>query len=162
MTKVEFTLFAKSEFTDQHRTILAEMLREQGKVRGDFDKKIDRCRILCIASIDSHPVAIGAIKESTKSDFDSAKADLPALADEFEWELGYLFTRPASKDKGLASQVVRMLLAAYGDAPIMASTEICMNPGMVRILEKNGFRVFGKPWQSGIHRNMLGLFLRKR
>jgi hypothetical protein len=37
-----------------------------------------------------------------------------------------------------------------------------MNPGMVRILERNGFRAFGKPWKSGIHGNMLGLFLRKR
>jgi len=42
----------------------------------------------------------------------------------------------------------------------MASTEITANPAMVRILEKQGFRLFGKPWKSDIHGNYLGLFLR--
>ena len=42
----------------------------------------------------------------------------------------------------------------------MASTEITNNPGMVKILERNGFRLFGKPWKSKIHSHYLGLFLR--
>jgi GNAT superfamily N-acetyltransferase len=162
MRTIDFRLLEKTEFTENHRTLLADMLREQGKVQGDLSCKIDRCRFLCVADVDDQPAAIGAIKEMTKSDFDSTKADLPALANEFQWELGYLFTRPAHEGKGLASQVVRMLLSEYGEGPIMASTEVCMNPRMVRILEKNGFRTFGKPWKSGIHDNMLGLFLRMR
>lgn len=42
----------------------------------------------------------------------------------------------------------------------MASTEIAANPGMVKILEKHGFRQFGKPWKSSLHKNYLGLFLK--
>ncbi len=30
---------------------------------------------------------------------------------------------------------------------------------MVKILEKNGFRLFGKPWKRNIHDHFLGLFL---
>jgi len=42
----------------------------------------------------------------------------------------------------------------------MASTEISANPRMVGILEKNGFRHYGKPWKSSLHDNFLGLFLK--
>ena len=160
MRTTDFRLFQKMEFTKEHRTLLADMLREQRKVQGDLNSKIDRCRLLCIAYVDDQPAAIGAIKEATQSDFEPAKSDLTALADKFHWELGYVFTRPAHAGEGLASRIVRMLLNAYGDDPIMASTEACMNPGMVRILEGSGFRTFGKPWKSAIHDNMLALFLR--
>lgn len=40
------------------------------------------------------------------------------------------------------------------------SAAITANPAMVRMLEKMGFRLFGKPWKSGIHDNYLGLFLK--
>lgn len=42
----------------------------------------------------------------------------------------------------------------------MASTEVSANPRMVKILEKSGFRFFGRPWKSSIHDNYLGLFLK--
>lgn len=160
MKTTDLRLFEEREFTEEHRVLLADMLCEQNKVRGNLNSKIDRCKLLCVAYVDDQPVAIGAIKETTQSDFEPTKADLRALADKFQWELGYVFTRPAHEGAGLASRIVCMLLSAYGDGPIMASTEVCMNPGMVRILERSGFRCFGKPWKSAIHDNMLALFLR--
>ncbi|HGY2645760.1 TPA: hypothetical protein ACNVDP_003410 [Klebsiella aerogenes] len=30
----------------------------------------------------------------------------------------------------------------------MASTEITENPRMVHILERNGFKLYGKPWKT--------------
>jgi len=42
----------------------------------------------------------------------------------------------------------------------MATTEISNNPGMVAILNKNGFKQYCKPWKSSIHKNYLGLFLK--
>jgi GNAT superfamily N-acetyltransferase len=161
MMTIEFKLLEKSEFTKEDGRLLAKMLREQGKVQGGLTTKIERCRFICVARIDGEPAAIGAIKQMTKSDFGSAKADLPRSADNFQWELGYLFTYPQREGKGLASQIVRMLLDAHGKEPIMASTEVSKNPGMVRILEKNGFKASGKQWKSAIHGNLLGLFLRQ-
>lgn len=38
----------------------------------------------------------------------------------------------------------------------MATTEIKANPAMVKILLRNGFELFGTPFISGIHNNILG------
>ncbi|MBK8163121.1 MAG: GNAT family N-acetyltransferase [Gammaproteobacteria bacterium] len=138
----------------------AEALRRQGKVQGDLSKKADRCKLLCIARIDEEVVGIGAIKTKTKSDFSEQKADLSELSDDFDWELGYLFTDPEHTRKGIAGNVAKLLVDAHGQDNLMASTEVSANPGMVRILETLGFRHYGKPWKSAIHDNYLGLFLR--
>lgn len=136
------------------------MLRKQGKVKGDLATKADRCKLVCIAKVDGTVIATGGIKPKTASDFTSEKAGVPDLSSEFEWELGYLYTERDYSGRGIGSNVTRLLVEAYGKGNLMASTEITANPAMVRILEKQGFRLFGKPWKSGIHANYLGLFLR--
>jgi GNAT superfamily N-acetyltransferase len=103
---------------------------------------------------------MGAIKKPTRSDFNPEKAGLMSLSDEFKWELGYLYTQPAHEGKGIGSNVVKFLLQIFGHGRLMASTEIAANPAMVKILERNGFRCYGKPWRSGIHDHFLGLFLK--
>ncbi|USF88756.1 GNAT family N-acetyltransferase [Candidatus Endoriftia persephonae] len=135
-------------------------LKKQGKVKGDLSIKADRCKIICIAKINEDIAGIGAIKIKTKSDFSNEKASVPELSNAFEWELGYLYVNPDYSGKGIATNVTRMLIDSYGNGNLMASTEISANPAMVKILEKFGFRLFGKPWKSGIHKNYLGLFLK--
>lgn len=158
--KIEYHIVTHSEIDDELRATFAEKLRRQGKVKGDLTKKADRCKLLCLVKVDSAVVAVGGIKKATATDFEDGKAGLPKLAREFKWELGYLFTEPNREGKGIGSAVVRLLIEAYGKGNLMASTEISANPGMVKILEKSGFRLFGKPWKSGIHSNYLALFLR--
>ena len=158
--KIEYQIIHSEEFNSDHRKLVAEMLAEQGKVKGNLKDKIDRCKLLCIVKVDDKVVAIGAIKKQTKSDFNSEKAGLPSLSDEFKWELGYLYTRPDYGRKGVGSNVVKLLIDNYGNGRLMASTEIAANPAMVKILERNGFRSYGKPWTSGVHDHFLGLFLK--
>ena len=158
--KTEYHLIHKQEFNDAHRQIFAEMLKRQGKVQGDLEGKVDRCKMICIARVNENPAAIGAIKQKTKSDFTAEKANVPELAKEFDWELGYLFTDPKYGGRGIASVISRTLIDNLGKENLMASTEISANPATVRILERNGFRLFGKPWKSKIHDNFLGLFLK--
>jgi len=136
------------------------MLKKQGKVKGNLDTKIDRCELICVAKINSQYAAIGAIKQKTPSSFTNAKAGVPDLSNDFEWELGYLYTNEEYRRRGLASVITKTLIDNYGEKNLMASTEISANSKMVKILENNGFRLFGKPWQSGIHENYLGLFLK--
>jgi hypothetical protein len=159
-TVLEYRVVRAAEIDDPIRITFAEMLRKQGKVGGDLGRKADRCQLLCIAKLDSTVVAIGGIKPKTDADFDNDKARVPELSSAFEWELGYLYTEPNCSGRGIASSVVRLLIDAYGKGNLMASTEISANPAMVRILEKQGFRLFGHPWKSGIHGKHLGLFLR--
>lgn len=156
--KLEYELLKREALDGTHRAIVAELLRKQGKVRGELAEKADRCNLLCIARIDSQAVAMGAIKPATAADFDADKSGLAQLKSAFEWELGYLYTDPAYAGQGIASNVVRLLLRRFGGANLMASTE--MSSAMARILEKSGFRFVGAPWPSAIHGNILGLFLR--
>ncbi len=158
--KLEFEVVDKIDLQDHHRQLFADMLKLQGKVQGNLLTKADRCKSICIASIDGKPVAIGAIKTKTCSDFTDIKADLSQLEKEFSWELGYLFTDPKFQGQKIARNVVQILTHHFGNDNLMASTEITANPGMVKILESNGFKLFGKPWKSSIHEHFLGLFLK--
>ncbi|MBS3953523.1 MAG: GNAT family N-acetyltransferase [Methylomicrobium sp.] len=158
--KIYYDIVKKENLKDEHRNVFSEMLQKQGKVKGNMMSKADRCKMICIAKDDSKVVSIGAIKRKTDSDFSNDNSGLEDLADQFEWELGYLFTENDSERKGFASTIVRLLIDNYGDGNLMASTEISKNPVMVKILEKNGFRLFGRPWKSNIHENYLGLFLK--
>jgi len=160
--KIKYDIIYKAEITNVVRSAFAEALKMQDKVKGDLATKADRCKILCIAKIDDSVVGIGAIKEKTTSDFSNEKAAMPELQGDFEWELGYLFTSSEYSGKGIARNITRLLIEAYGGGNLMASTEISANPGMVKILETSGFRLFGKPWKSGIHNNYLGLFLKSK
>ena len=157
---IKYEIIKKNDLDDSHRQTFKELLKIQGKVSGDLSKKADRCSLICIVSSDDKSIAIGAIKSKTKSDFTQKKADLISLSDEFDWELGYLYTCEDYKGNGIASNMVRFLIKEFGNRNLMASTEINANPSMVKILEKNGFRHYGKPWKSSIHNNYLGLFLK--
>ncbi len=157
---IKYTIIKKCNLEDSHRSVFGNLLKIQGKVQGDLSEKTDRCNLICITSINETPIAIGAIKTKTKSDFDKQKADLPNLFDDFNWELGYLFTLDQYRGNGIASNMVNLLIKEYGNDNLMASTEINANPSMVKILERNGFRHYGKPWKSNIHNSYLGLFLK--
>lgn len=157
---LEYRILQRAEINDSVRRTFAAMLKKQGKVEGDLATKADRCTLICLAKVDGEVVAIGAVKRKTPSDFSQEKAGIPHLASEFDWELGYLYTEENFRGRGVASTVARLLVETYGKGNLMASTEIAANPGMVRILERLGFRLFGTPWKSGIHDSYLGLFLK--
>jgi hypothetical protein len=158
--KMEYEVIFPRDADDAIRSAFASLLSKQGKVRGDTSNKIDRCKVICIVKIDGKVVAIGGIKKKTSSDFGENKAAVSGLEKEFEWELGYLYTEEICRGRGIASNIVRLLVETIGDQNLMASTEISVNPNMVKILEGAGFRIYGKPWRSAIHGNYLGLFLK--
>lgn len=156
----EFRIIVKEDLSDDNRKVFAELLKKQGKVKGNLLMKADRCKEICIAYIDNTAVAIGGIKKKTGSDFDEEKADLQESAKDFEWELGYLYTEKKYAGKGLSNSIIEKLLDRNKSLKLMASTEITANPAMVRLLEKNKFVRAGKSWRSSIHENELGLFLK--
>lgn len=157
---LSFKLIHKKEISDKHRNIFEILLKKQGKVGGDLKIKADRCKTICIVTYDSIPIAIGAIKEKTKSDFDSSKANLPNLEKLFKWELGYFYTSKSMNGKGIANQISKLLISDFGNFNLMASTEIDANPSMVKILVRNGFERYGSPYESQLHDTILGLFLK--
>ncbi|MCK5097150.1 MAG: GNAT family N-acetyltransferase [Desulfobacteraceae bacterium] len=157
---MDFKVFINGEFTEKARRIFAKMLQEQDKVVGPYDNKIDRCKIVCLVCEHDKPVAVGAIKIKTDWDFDKNKSGLDDLRNDFNWELGYIYTKPEYEGKGLAQKVIKYLIDELGPENLMASTEFTKNPGMVKILDKSGFKHYGSTWESIIHGHELGLFLK--
>ncbi|BCD98643.1 GNAT family N-acetyltransferase [Marinagarivorans cellulosilyticus] len=157
---INYEIYSKENITDEIRHVFAELLKLQGKVQGDLLGKADRCNLLCVTKDNSKVIAIGAIKIKTASVFSNRKSGLPELANDFEWELGYMYTIPQEARKGIAKKVAQMLVETFGKGNLMASTEVTDNPAMVSILEQLGFQRRGKSWKSNIHGNELGLFLK--
>ena len=157
---VDYTTYAKCDIDDNLRTVVAQLLANQGKVRGNLLRKADRCMFICIAQIDGQPIGMGAIKQATARDFDADTSGLEELRATFPWELGYFYTDAAHAGRGIASHIVDLLLQRHGSHNLMASTEVSPPSAMVRILERNRFQQKGKHWPSAIHGNQLGLFLR--
>lgn len=155
-----FELIHKKDITDNHREIFADLLEKQGKVGGDYRRKADRCKTICFVTSDNIPIAIGAIKEKTKSAFSPTKANLSNLENLFEWELGYLYASELMTRKGIANQITQLLISDFGNGNLMASTELSANPSMVKILLRHGFERYGSPFKSQLHDNILGLFLK--
>ena len=158
--KIEYEIYLPKDFNKSLRADFADMLSKQRKVQGDLSTKADRCKLICIAKVDDKVIAIGGIKQKTASDFENNKAGVPDLASEFEWESGYVYTDNGYNGRGIASSVTRHLIDTYGKGNLMATTELTANPAMVKILERQRFRLLGKPWRSIIHGNYLGLFLK--
>jgi hypothetical protein len=158
--EIEYSILRKEEITSQIAQSFVDLLQKQGKVVDPSIYKIQNCKTLCYATVANEIIAIGAIKRKTPSDFSKDKANLPELSANFTWELGYIYILPKYQGKHIATEIVDLLLAGLEHENLMASTEIDANPKMVQILEKRNFVRYGNTWKSGIHGNLLGLFLR--
>jgi predicted GNAT family N-acyltransferase len=153
--------FVSSEFiTVSIAQELVLMLKEQGKVQNPNKQRVKQCKLIGIATYGQRIVGIGAIKRKTNSVFGSLKANKPELANHFDWELGYCFTKEEHRGKGISSSLVKKLLNKVDDINLMATTELHPKNSMVHILEKNGFNQIGKSWKSSIHDGQLGLFIK--
>ncbi|MBS1571345.1 MAG: hypothetical protein KF825_09995 [Ferruginibacter sp.] len=160
MKEITYKLDTPKNISDTDKKIFLELLIQQGKVTNPTLEKINRCTFLCLCKVDNKIISIGAIKPKTNSDFNSDKADLDKFRNDFSSELGYCFTLPDHTGKGFSSSIVKLLLDKFSDTNLMASTELRVDNSMTRILEKNNFKQFGKPWKSTIHKGTLGLFLK--
>jgi hypothetical protein len=160
MIEVFYKIDIPKNFSEEERQIFLDLLKQQGKVTNPTTEKINRCSYLGFCKENNQIVSIGAIKPKTNSDFNSEKADLTKMRNEFQIELGYCFTLPDKTGRGYSSTITQILLDKVKDANIMASTELRSDNSMMRILERNGFKQYGKPWKSGIHKGTLGLYLK--
>lgn len=160
MKEIIYKIDSPKNFTEDERKTFLSLLIKQEKVSKPTMARINACKLLCVCKVDSEIISIGAIKPRTDSDFNSNKADLDKFRNDFSVELGYCFTLPDHTGKGYSSSLVKLLLDKYKDINLMASTELRADNSMTRILEKNHFKHFGKPWKSTIHQGTLGLFLK--
>lgn len=160
MNDKTFKIGKPSDFTDEQISDFVELLEKQGKVKDPSENRVKRCKYLAMGFSWGRPVSIGAIKQKTAIDFTPAKANLPELAKDYEWEAGYFFTEPEFQGKGFSSMILNQLLALYGSGRLMASTEIREGNTMINSLERRNFKQVGSIWKSVTSGNDLRLFLR--
>lgn len=65
----KYKIIDKENLTNKDRRRFAELLKRQGKVKGNLLLKADRCKEICIAYVNNIPVAIDGIKKKTITDF---------------------------------------------------------------------------------------------
>lgn len=160
MQEITYKIDNPKNFTEDEKNIFLDLLKMQNKVIKPTKEKINRCKFICVCKVDGEIISIGAIKPKTDSDFDSNKADLDKFRNDFSLELGYCYTLTDHLGKGYSSAIVKLLLDKCTDINVMASTELRADNSMTRILERNSFNQYGKPWKSSIHNGALGLFLK--
>lgn len=160
MQELTFKILDKAKITTDIANLFIDLLVVQGKVDKPTVERIKSCRQLSLCYADSKLVGIGAIKPKTKSDFATTKADLINLEQQFVWELGYFYIDNNFRGYGISTTIARILLKGKDNENILASTELYPDNVMIKVLEKFGFRQYGKPWLSKRHDGTLGLFLK--
>jgi predicted GNAT family N-acyltransferase len=160
MQELTFKILDKAKITTEIANSFIDLLVKQDKVEKPTVDRIKSCRQLLLCYADTKLIGIGAIKPKTKSDFNVNKADLVNIENQFVWELGYFFTDINFRGYGISTTIARLLLKEKDKENIMASTELYPDNAMIKVLEKFGFRQYGKPWLSARHDGTLGLFLK--
>lgn len=156
----KYKIGASSHFFKQEKEKLLTLLIAQGKIVDPTVHKLNRCESLCSCELSDKMVVMGAIKPKTNSDFSALKSGEVTRSEDFDWELGYMYTDPSERGKGHSQRIVTQLLERFGNHNLMASTETRADNPMRHILEKHGFVRYGKAWKSKIHGGDLGLYLR--
>jgi hypothetical protein len=157
-----FKIGPNNIFSEQDTEIFRQLLIKQGQVADPSIKKINSCPYLCIAYLDGDPVGIGAIKEVYKAPFEYAGQK--SIAEEFSFEMGYLYVDDAKQTTGLkiGSQISRALLDTLGNANVFATTEFSDTNPMKYILEKLQFVQTGKIYQGRRTGKNIALYTTKK
>jgi RimJ/RimL family protein N-acetyltransferase len=74
------------------------------------------------------------------------KANEGAMPGNFSLELGWAYTVDSYRGKGICNELVQAILKV--ETENLFATTRCDNLPMQKILNKNGFKVIGKPYES--------------
>ena len=118
-----------------------------------FYSSLDKRPILTMTYDKNEVVAIGALKrersEYAKKIFGNAQSQLNPQ--DFDTELGWIVTEEKHRKQGLCNSVVKNLLYYFKEQRVggkLFATVRKDNDGMMHILEKNGFKKEGEPFDS--------------
>lgn len=161
--ELTFKIIEQANITKTEGKFFGDLLKIQNKVKpdknGSFDKKASRCLFICIVYNNDKPIAIGGIKKVIDKHFSMEYANVPEKSKLFENELGYIFTLAEFRGNNIAGRMVDIIIKKFGNKNLVSSTELNEKNNMQKILDKRGFKNYGKSWKSKDN-NDLGLFLK--
>jgi GNAT superfamily N-acetyltransferase len=141
--------------------LFRELVTEGGEVdTHTLPALIERAPVLALMHDGETVVAVGALKQPNAAYrsrvFAEAKSTLAPK--DFEFELGWIYVRPAARGKKLTTPMVRKLLERASGHRVYATSRVDNSP-MHASLEHCGFRKEGTPYPSNEHEIDLQLFI---
>lgn len=110
---------------------------------------------------DGQLIAVGALKNPDpdyRQRVFTTYAGLPTTADSWPaYEVGFFSIARDWQGQGLGRRILQALVNEMPHTPLFATTR---TPGMVRLLEEQGFAVTGKPWVTAPGQAPLVLYIR--
>lgn len=145
------------ECTGRELEEFAGLVIKGGQVdRTGLKKRIERARLLGFCYEGDELVGTAAIKEAYKAYvsrvFNSANES--EKANEYRYELGWIYTLPNYRRRGISRALVEKLLGDYKGYDLFATTGTG-NRTMETILGEHGFQKFGSPFQGRKERKQL-------
>jgi len=112
-------------------------------------------------SSDGELIAVGAIKNPNPGYQQRVFATYAGLTDPSDtWpahEVGFFSIAREYQGQGLGRRILQALINEMPHAPLFATTR---TPGMVRLLEEQGFAAVGKRWVTATEQVPLALYIR--
>ena len=154
MCKKEISIIDEVNITDYDIEKFRSLLEKGGQVEMKyFSSSLSKKPILAMIYDKNEVAAIGALKrersEYAEKKFEDAKSQLNSQ--EYDTELGWIVTEEKHRKRGLCDSVVKKLLDYFKEQRVgekLFATVREVNNGMRRILEKNGFKKEGEPFDS--------------
>ena len=140
----------------------AALVRASGEVTTvEFEGRIRRAESLFFLVHDGCLKGIGAVKNPDKRYKEGvfSKAKATVQANEFPFELGWVFVLPSSRGAGFSHKLVEAALSVSSDQAIFATSR-ADNAAMHKVLKSHGFSCHGKTYASGRGKQQLTLFVR--
>lgn len=149
---------SKKELEDFYQLVLEG---EQVEISGLRDR-IKTAKLLAFHYEGNILVGIAALKHPNETYKKKVfkKAGVPEKSDQYNLEIGWVFTKPKYENRGIASGLVRKIVDIFESQNLFAMTKKG-HLSMQRILEKNLFRKIGKPYQGRNGKYCLQLFTRR-
>ena len=149
--------FAESEIQD-----FMAMVQAGGEVRNaSLEENVRNAECLVVVRQGSCLVGVAALKNPKASyrQTINEKAKAAVDAQEFPFELGYIFVLPSARRQGLAVKLCHAALAPADGKGVFATART-NNDGMSAILLQFGFLKTGRHYSSALHSRQLQLFVR--
>lgn len=131
-----------------------QLLLDGGQVSPEnLPQKIQNCLLIAFIEHDNQIISLAAIKQPNAEyrDYVKQKAQIPDAHQIPKLELGYAYTRPEHRGKGLNRQLTTQLLTQIDDQKIFATTgHECLK----QALKKAGFKQIGKSYQGNYNPNI--------
>ena len=147
-----------SEFDDNEIDLFEELVKEGSQVNNTgLRDRILNSKLLAFCYSRDELVGISSIKQPNirYKNRIFEKANIEDKSIDFDYELGYSFTKENNQGKGISHKINSKLISSFKDGNIYSTTA---NPVMIHLLKKLQFNEIGKKYKGEINEEKIQIF----